>query len=86
MMGLVSRIVPAEGLMEEVMAVAKLLAGKAPIAIALAKEAVNASVESSIPVGGALEAMACAITFGTEDSTEGFKAFLEKREPDFKGR
>lgn len=86
MMGLVSRVVPAERLMEETMEVAKMLASKAPVAMALAKEAVNAAAETSIPLGGALEAAACAITFGMEDSKEGFMAFLEKRDPNFKGK
>lgn len=86
MMGLVSRVVPAEKMMDEAMEVAGLLASKAPVAMALAKEAVNAAAEASIPLGGALEAAACAITFSTEDSREGVTAFLEKREPDFKGR
>jgi enoyl-CoA hydratase len=86
MMGLVSRVVTADKLMEEAGEIAKLLAAKAPIAMALAKEAVNASAEASIPLGGLLEAAACAITFGTEDSREGVKAFMEKREPDFKGK
>ena len=86
MMGLVSRVVPADKLMEETMEVAKLLASKAPVAMALAKEAVNAAPDASIQIGGALEAAACAITFGMDDSTEGIKAFLEKRDPDFKGK
>lgn len=86
MMGLVSRVVPADSLMDEAMDVARLLAGKAPIAMALAKEALNAAAEASIPLGGALEAASCALTFGTEDSKEGVMAFLEKREPDFKGK
>ena len=86
MMGLVSRVVPAEKLMDEAMEVAGLLASKAPLAMALAKEAVNAAAEASIPLGGALEAAACALTFGTEDSREGVKAFLEKRDPEYKGK
>lgn len=86
MMGLVSQVVPADELMERAMKVASRLAAKAPVAMALAKEMVNAAAESSIPVGGAYEAAACAITMGTEDSLEGVKAFIEKRKPEFKGR
>ncbi len=86
MMGLVSQVVPPDELMERAMKIASRLAAKAPIAMALAKEMVNAAAESSIPVGGAHEAAACAITMGTEDSVEGVKAFIEKRKPEFKGR
>jgi len=53
--------------------------------MALAKEMLNASSECSIPVGGAYEAAACAIAMSTEDSIEGVRAFMEKRDPDFKG-
>lgn len=85
-MGLVSEVVPDDELDSRVEELAGMLAEKAPIALALAKEMVNASAESSIPLGGALEATACALAMGTDDSLEGIKAFLERRKPDFKGR
>ncbi len=86
MMGLVSRVVPVEALMDEAMELAEGLAAKPPIAMAYAKEMVNVAAEASIPLGGAMEAAACAITFGTEDVQEGVRSFLENRKPDFKGR
>lgn len=84
--GLVSEVVPGGQIMGRALELAGLLASKAPIAVALAKEAVNASAECSIQVGGAFEAAASAITMGTEDCLEGVKSFLEKRKPDFKGK
>lgn len=86
MMGLVSQVVPAEALMEKAGKVAKILAAKAPVAMALAKELVNAAADCSIPLGGAFEAASCAITMGTEDCLEGVRSFIEKRKPQFKGR
>jgi enoyl-CoA hydratase len=85
-MGLVSQVVPADQLMEKARKIASILAGKAPVAMALAKEMVNAAADCSIPLGGAYEAAACAITMGTEDCLEGVKSFVEKRKPQFKGR
>lgn len=84
--GLVSRVVPGSELMERAVELAQMLASKAPIAMALAKELVNASVECSFPVGGNYEAAACALTMGTEDCLEGVRSFMEKRKPDFEGR
>ncbi|MFH1151485.1 MAG: enoyl-CoA hydratase-related protein [Actinomycetota bacterium] len=86
MMGLVTRVVPVESLMDEAMDLAERLAAKAPIAMAYAKEMVNVAAEASIPLGSALEAAACAITFGTEDVQEGVRSFLENRKPEFKGK
>lgn len=84
--GLVSRVTEGSALMETALEIAGMLASKPPVAIALAKEAINASAECSIPAGGALEADACAITMGTEDCLEGVRAFIEKRMPQFRGR
>lgn len=86
MMGLVSQVVPAGLLMDKAKEVASGLAAKAPVAMALAKEMVNSAAECSIPVGGAYEAAACAITMGTEDCIEGVTSFMERRRPQFKGR
>lgn len=86
LMGLVSQVVPEEELMNSSREIAGLLASKPPIAMALAKEMCNASAEVGVVLGGAMEAAACAITFGTEDCAEGVKAFLERRDPDFKGK
>lgn len=85
-MGLVSRVVPAADLMDEAMELAGLLASKAPVAMALAKEVTGAAAECTLDVGTAMEASACAITMGTEDCVEGVRAFMEKRKPEFKGR
>lgn len=85
-MGLVSQVVPGGVLAEKADELAALLAAKAPVAMALAKEMVNASAECSVPLGGAMEAAACAITMGTEDCREGVRAFLERRSPRFEGR
>ena len=86
MIGLVSEIVPGPELMERAREIAGMLAAKPPIAVALAKEMVNAAADLSLPLGGSLEAAACAIAMGTEDCIEGVRAFVEKRKPDFKGR
>ncbi|HEU0169607.1 MAG TPA: enoyl-CoA hydratase-related protein [Chloroflexota bacterium] len=84
--GLVQRVVPAERLMEEVRALAAKLAGKAPIALRLAKGAVDDGLEADIDRGLALEARAFGLSLGTKDAAEGTAAFLEKRPPTFTGQ
>jgi len=83
--GLVSRVVEREAWLEEAKRVARTIAEKSPLALRLAKQAVNRAYEGSLQLGVEYERQAFAIALGTEDAREGMTAFLEKRKPDFKG-
>ncbi|MEW6070957.1 MAG: enoyl-CoA hydratase-related protein, partial [Candidatus Thermoplasmatota archaeon] len=83
--GLVNKVVPSEKLIEETMGLAKKIATKAPIAIKLAKSAVNKGLEVDLEHALAYEVESACLTFSTKDSIEGMKAFIEKRKPEFKG-
>ena len=85
-LGLVTRVVPAERLMDETMEVARRLAGAAPMAVASIKQAVVRSCYGSIDEAAAFEEEACRRIFESEDAREGMRAFKEKREPRFTGR
>jgi len=82
--GLVDQIVPSDQLLPTVTALAKKIAGKAPYAVAQAKEAINYANGYNIE-GCEYEASLFAGCFATADQTEGMTAFLEKRTPVFKG-
>lgn len=84
--GLVNRVVPHEELMENVMALAKKIASRPPLAVKYAKEAVNRSQEGDTASGYALESYLHALACTTEDKKEGVAAFLEKRKGEFKGK
>ena len=84
--GLVARVVPDELLVEDALALAARIATKSPVALRLAKEAVNAAYEMSLTDALAHERRLFYLLFASEDQKEGMAAFLEKREPDFKGR
>jgi enoyl-CoA hydratase len=84
--GLVSRVVPDEVLLEDAMNLAAEIAKRAPLAVRLAKESVNAAYEMSLTDGLAHERRLFYLLFSSEDQKEGMAAFLEKREPDFTGR
>jgi len=83
--GLVNRVVPGERLLEEALALANEVAGRAPLAVRLGKEAVNKAFELSLTEGLEAERRAFYMLFATEDQKEGMKAFVEKRKPDWKG-
>ncbi len=83
---LVARVVPDELLVEDALALAAAIAEKSPIALRLAKEAVNAAYEMGLTDALAHERRLFYLLFASEDQKEGMTAFLEKRKPDFKGR
>jgi enoyl-CoA hydratase len=84
--GLVSRVVAREAWLEEAKRVARELAAKGPIAVRLAKEAVDKAFEAPLAVGIEFERRAFYLARASEDATEGLTAFVEKRSPDFKGQ
>jgi enoyl-CoA hydratase/carnithine racemase len=85
-MGLVSRLVPSAGLLASAEALAKRIAGHAPLSVLLVKEAVRGSLETDLPTGLRFEADLSALIVSTEDRLEAGAAFREKRKPNFKGR
>jgi 2-(1,2-epoxy-1,2-dihydrophenyl)acetyl-CoA isomerase len=86
-LGIVSRVVPHEELMNEVMALAKELASGAPIALGLTKRALyKGASEIDLASQMDFELYLNSLLFGTEDFKEGVMSFLEKREPRFLGR
>jgi enoyl-CoA hydratase len=84
--GLVARVVPAEGFLDEVMKIAEAIASMAPLAAIANKEMVNAAFEMPLNQGIRFERRLFHAAFATEDQKEGMAAFVEKRQPDFKDR
>lgn len=84
--GLVNRVVPVELLMEEAKAVAKKIAAKPALAVKAAKEAILKSANLPLDEGLDFERKSFWLLFASEDRSEGMKAFLEKRKPQFKGK
>jgi len=84
--GLVNHVYNADELETRTMEMANKIAEKAPIALALCKEAVKFASRSNLDEGLRREVDLFAICFSTEDKTEGVSAFLEKRKPVFKGK
>jgi len=85
-LGLVNRIVPVELLLEEARAVAKKIAAKPVLAIKAAKEAVLKAANMPLDEGLEFERKSFYLLFASEDRSEGMKAFLEKRKPEFTGK
>jgi 2-(1,2-epoxy-1,2-dihydrophenyl)acetyl-CoA isomerase len=83
--GLVSRVVPQDKLMEEVRELAEKLAKGPPIAIGLIKRAAYKSLDNNLEQQIDFEDYAQSLCFKTEDHKEGARSFMEKREAVFKG-
>jgi enoyl-CoA hydratase len=85
-LGLVNRVVPQGQHLTEAVKLAKTVAAQAPVAVRLAKEAVNAAFETTLEEGQEIERKNFFLLFDTEDMREGMRAFIEKRKAIFQGR
>jgi len=82
--GLVSRVVPLDSYFEVALEAANQIAGFSRPVVKLAKEAVNAALETTLSQGLKTERRLFHSTFALDDQKEGMKAFIEKRKPEFK--
>ena len=83
--GLVSKVVASDKLMETAREVARKILARAPLAVRLAKMSLNQSARMPLDAGLTFETLAQAILFESKDKYEGMTAFLEKRKPTFTG-
>jgi len=84
--GLVNRVVPVDRYLDEAKRLATVIASRPPLAVRLAKEAVNMAYETGLSAGLDFERRLFYLLFASEDKREGMRAFLEKRPGAFKGR
>jgi enoyl-CoA hydratase len=84
--GLVSRIIPAAGLVDEAVRAAQKIAELSLPIVMMAKESVNRAFETTLNEGVRFERRLFHSTFAVEDQKEGMSAFVEKRKPEFKNR
>ncbi len=85
-MGLVTRIFPAESLMEETLKIARTIAEKGAVALRAVKHVIDNGFDVDLKTACALEADAFSVCFASPDQKEGTTAFLEKRAPKFTGK
>lgn len=84
--GLVNRVLPVDRYLEEAKRLAAVIATRPPLAVRLAKEAVNMAYETGLTAGLDYERRLFYLLFASEDKREGMRAFLEKRPGAFTGR
>ncbi len=84
--GLVNRVVPSGGQLDEALRLANLIAARPPLAVRLGKEAVNQAMEVPLSAGLEFERKLFYLLFASDDKREGMRAFLEKRPGRFTGR
>lgn len=84
--GIVHRVVPTERLLEEAKALARKLAAKPPVALSTLKRVMNAGANVDLSTGLMFETESFVVNFSSEDAREGLSAFVEKRQPVFRGR
>ncbi|MBK5206843.1 MAG: enoyl-CoA hydratase [Polaromonas sp.] len=84
--GLVSRVVPLDKLMDEALGAALMICSYSQPSLMAAKEAVNRAFESGLSDGVMFERRLFHALFATQDQKEGMDAFINKRQPAFKNR
>lgn len=85
-LGLVNKVVPPESLLDEAKKWARTLSQRPPLALKAVKSCVNVGMQMPLSAAIDFEAKEAALLLNTEDRNEGMKAFLEKRQPEFKGK
>jgi len=84
--GLANRVFPADALLDAALAAGEAIARNGPLAVAAAKRVMQHGQDADARVAEALEREAFAAAFASADRAEGMTAFLEKRDPVFRGR
>ena len=84
--GLVNRVAPLDEYMDVAISIAQKVAGKSQVAVRLTREAINKAYETSLEEGLAYERRNFLIAFGSEDKSEGMRAFIEKRKAEWRNR
>ena len=84
--GMVNRVVPVEAYLDEALKLAAEIASRAPVAIRAAKKMINQAHEQTLSEGLTAEKQEFYNLFVTEDQKEGMQAFIEKRQPQWKGK
>jgi len=84
--GLLDEVVPLTELRARTLEIARSMAEKSPVTLAIAKRALRAALEVPLSAGLEQERDLFALAFATEDKAEGVRAFLDKRKPEWRGR
>lgn len=84
--GLVNAVTSPDSLMEKAFEMADMIAQTGPIALEMAKYAIDTGIETDLATGLAIESNAYRVTIPTQDRIEGLTAFKEKRKPVYKGK
>jgi enoyl-CoA hydratase/3-hydroxyacyl-CoA dehydrogenase len=85
-LGIVNHVYPPDRLLEEAKAMAGKIATKGPVAVRLAKRAINRGIETDLHTALDYEVKSVSLCFATEDRIEGLQAFVDRRKPEFKGK
>ncbi len=85
-LGFVARVVPAATARADVQALAETIASRAPLGVQWVKRVIDDGMDAPLATALYLEGESAGHTFGTDDRTEGMRAFLERRKPRFEGK